>query len=393
MGRKGTGVEARENSIRLTFTLDGKTYKETIKVSGKPLAPTPANLKYAARLAAEIKDKIKHGTFNFAEYFPASRNATTGAGTTTGEQLSYWLGLQTGMAKSTLKGYRIAVDFWKSRIGDVNIRMLTKGKILEALATEPTWTGKTVNNKMSVLRQALELAVDDRMLTESPVSLIKPSKHQRALPDPFSLEEVELILQDLHKHYAPQIALYFEFKFFTGLRTSESLALRWGSVDWRLDHFVVSEVIVLGEHEDRTKTNTARTVSLNSRSRQALQAMKAHSLMSSKDGFIFLDPRTGERFTDDEPPREMYWRPALRRLGIRYRSPYETRHTYATIMLMSGVTPAFAAKQMGHTIQMFLTTYAKWIDGGQNAVEMGKLEGAIANSPLALPRKSENRSK
>ncbi len=150
---------------------------------------------------------------------------------------------------------------------------------------------------------------------------------------------------------------------------------------------------MLGEHEDRTKTSTARTVSLNSRSRQALQAMKAHSLMSSKDGFIFLDPRTGERFTDDEPPREMYWRPALRRLGIRYRSPYETRHTYATIMLMSGVTPAFAAKQMGHTIQMFLTTYAKWIDGGQNAVEMGKLEGAIANSPLALPQESENSSK
>lgn len=57
--------------------------------------------------------------------------------------------------------------------------------------------------------------------------------------------------------------------------------------------------------------------------------------------------------------------------------------TYATILLMSGVTPAFAAKHMGHTIQMFLTTYAKWIDGGQNAVEMGKLEASI--SPGASP--------
>ncbi|UXH76426.1 tyrosine-type recombinase/integrase [Roseateles amylovorans] len=177
------------------------------------------------------------------------------------------------------------------------------------------------------------------------------------------------------------------------MRFSLSLALRWRPVDGRLHHFILSEIIVLREHEVRTKTSTARAVSLNSRSRSALQAMKAHTLMKSLDGFVFLDPRTGARFTDDEPPREMYWRPTLRRLGIRYRSPYETRHTYATIMLMSGVTPAFAAKQMGHTIQMFLTTYAKWIDGGQNAVEMGKLEGAITNSSLALPQKSAKRAK
>ncbi|SNS59923.1 hypothetical protein SAMN06265795_10481 [Noviherbaspirillum humi] len=28
------------------------------------------------------------------------------------------------------------------------------------------------------------------------------------------------------------------------------------------------------------------------------------------------------------------------RLGIRYRRPYNTRHTYATVGLMSGANPA-----------------------------------------------------
>ena len=30
---------------------------------------------------------------------------------------------------------------------------------------------------------------------------------------------------------------------------------------------------------------------------------------------------------------------------------------------MAGVEPAFAAKQLGHTTEMFLNTYADWISG------------------------------
>jgi integrase len=60
-----------------------------------------------------------------------------------------------------------------------------------------------------------------------------------------------------------------------------------------------------------------------------------------------------------------------------------TRHTYATMMLMAGVTPAFCAKQLGHSVEMFLRTYAKWIDGGQNALEKGRLEAAL--TPDSFP--------
>jgi integrase len=63
---------------------------------------------------------------------------------------------------------------------------------------------------------------------------------------------------------------------------------------------------------------------------------------------------------------------------MRYRPPYNTRHTYATMMLMAGMTPAFCATQLVHSVEMFLRTYAKWIDGGQDALEMGRLEAALA---------------
>jgi integrase len=348
------------------------------------MAPTPANVRYAHRLAGEIRDKIRFGTFVYADYFPASKNATTASGVSLGDRLDTWYESLVGKETSTLKGYRVARDWWKAKLGKKPARAVVKSDVLTALASEPTWTGKTRNNKLSVLRQAVALAIEDGVMLRDPTASIEKFAHQDPEPDPFDRDEVEAILAGLAKHYGEQVARYFGVKFFTGLRTSESLALKWEAIDWRRKTLRVGSGVVLGEHKDRTKTNVARHVELNSRALAFLKEQKASTFLQP-GGWIFPDPRTGERWTDDEPPRELYWRPCLKRLGIRYRSPYETRHTYATMMLMAGMTPAFAAKQMGHSIEQFLRTYSKWIDGGQNAVEMGKLEALFS---LELPRGS-----
>lgn len=381
------GVERREKSIRLHFTFQGKAYKETLKTNGEPLPPTPANLKYAQRIADEIREKIRHGTFVFADYFPASANATTGQGLTVGEHLETWIKLHPTLADSTIKAYRIAVDFWKAEIGDKPLKALRHSDILAALATRPKWTGKTRNNKTSVLRLALDLAMRDELLRSNPMQGMEASPHQVEPPDPFTLDEVEKLLAHMRGKYGQQVADYFEFKFFTGLRTGESLAVNWRNVDFNRRQLMVSEAITLGEHKTSTKTNTARIVELNSRAFAVLERMKPHSFLMP-DGWVFRAPMTGERWADDSGPRKRYWMPALKATGIRYRGPYNTRHTYATIMLMAGVTPAYAANQMGHSVEMFLKVYAKWIDGGRNALEMSKVESLIV--PQRFPESSRH---
>lgn len=167
MGRNGDGVEVREKSIRLSFVYEGRVCRETLKTDGAPLAPTPANVKYARRLAIEIKDRIRCGAFNYADYFPASQNATSGRAVTVGEQLGLWLSTQTDKARSTLKGYGVAVEWWKGKVGSKPLKSLKHSDILLALASEPKWTGKTRNNKASVLRQALALALRDGAINSS----------------------------------------------------------------------------------------------------------------------------------------------------------------------------------------------------------------------------------
>ncbi|MDB5774030.1 MAG: hypothetical protein JWP38_163 [Herbaspirillum sp.] len=63
------------------------------------------------------------------------------------------------------------------------------------------------------------------------------------------------------------------------------------------------------------------------------------------------------------------------------------RHTYATIGLMSGVNPAFLAKQLCHSLEVFFKVYAKWINGEDDAREMLKIEASISKIvPELSPR-------
>jgi integrase len=56
------------------------------------------------------------------------------------------------------------------------------------------------------------------------------------------------------------------------------------------------------------------------------------------------------------------WRAAHKRARVPYRIPYVCRHTRAAQLLSSGIEPGDAAKQLGHSLEMFLRTYSEWID-------------------------------
>lgn len=138
-----------------------------------------------------------------------------------------------------------------------------------------------------------------------------------------------------------------------------------------------------GERKDKTKTATERLVRLNSRALEAIRRQKEHTYLAGAE--VFQDPRYGVAWDDERAFRRTFWTPLLKKLGILYRRPYNMRHSYATAMLMAGMTPAFCAKQLGHSVEMFLRTYAKWLDGAQNDLEMARLEASM-NSPPILPR-------
>lgn len=381
MGRaKLSGVEVRESSIRVVFSYQGKQRKEPVKVDGRVLAPTTANINYAARLVNEVRKGIDNGNFNYQEFFPDSTQAAKQTHIRrTGDELFFdlidrWCDLLE-LKPSTKILYRRQKDnFWKVHMLNIPIKNIVHSDIKEALQ-KGTWkSNKSRNNQLSIIRGVFDLAVLDKQLKENPCFGLEYAEVQDPIPDPFSLTEVRRILASVAEHYNIQIVNYLQFQFFSGLRTSEAIALDWSNVDLDKREILIEAVNVYDQQQNSTKTSKYRVVKLSTEAVAALSSQMRYTKNSSK---VFHDPYYNEPWLYHRITRAAFWTTTLKRLGIRHRRTYNTRHTYATIGLMAGVNPAFMARQLGHNVEMFFNVYSKWLDGQYNDRELAKIEAAL----------------
>ncbi|HWX01391.1 site-specific integrase [Collimonas sp.] len=373
MGR-ARGVELRDKSIRVVFIWQGKQRREKLD-----LRPTPANIKYAERLVAEIKSKISVGTFDYAATFPNSPHAAESATDTPtfADACELYLETKGRLADATQSQYRNALEFWKGKFGaDTRINLITHGKIAAAVGGHPWPSAKLCNNYLIPLRGTFILAGRDMRDVVNPIEGIENSKHQKTPPDPLTIVEMERILADMTERFDLQVAHYFIFAFLTGMRPEEIIAIRWDDIDWNNRTICVSRAKTFKGGLKDLKTSEVRDVDLVDRAMNMLQAQKRFTYMKRAE--IFENPVTGRPWHDERSQRDHYWKPCLKKLGIRARRAYQTRHTYATTALMAGVNPAYIARQLGHAnAKMLFTVYAKWIDAADRGREKAKMEAVL----------------
>lgn len=151
-----------------------------------------------------------------------------------------------------------------------------------------------------------------------------------------------------------------QFMFASGLRPGELIALKWPKIDWIGKTAFIDEAMVVNV-EGTTKTIAGtRVLDLSPQAVGALIAQKPVSYEAQEH--IWLNPLTGLAWTGDAQVRKTLWMPLLQRSGVRYRNPYQTRHTFASAMLTDGVNPFYVADQLGHVdAQLVFTTYGKFI--------------------------------
>jgi len=212
---------------------------------------------------------------------------------------------------------------------------------------------------------------------------IRNLKVVKKLPDPLTAPERDAVLAQMEKHYDPRIVAYFRFAFYTGLRPEELIALRWEDVDEASGIVRVQRVRTFrGAERDGSKTHAERDVELVPEALTALKAMKPYTAMKRDDEGepvdIFENPVTGRHWHDERSQRDHYWKPTLKRLKIRARRCYATRHTFATVALMGGVNPAYIAAQLGHASpKTTFDKYARWINGADAGSARAQLTEAL----------------
>ncbi len=133
----------------------------------------------------------------------------------------------------------------------------------------------------------------------------------------------------------------------------------------------VTKARVLRRAKDRTKTGVDRTVELCPRAVAVLERqlrLRGRFVAEGKvrhNALFFLED--GSPISDPEVTRKR-WTATLARLPhIRRRGPYHARHSSVTWWLMIGANLLRTADQHGHSVQVMLNMYAKWLKGATPA--------------------------
>jgi len=378
MGRKSVTscVRAKgKKRIQFDFEFEGKRHRPTLK-----RAPSEGNLRRALQLLEDIKCRIAKGTFSFADEFPDFRGIeridASARMLTCDEVFDEFLKhCESRMAKNdmafvTVDGYRkILKQVWRPKIGKEHFEKIRYSKLVK-IADGYRWSKKTYNNAVSALRCAFDYGYRDFPEKHNPASALKCfriTKKDRPVIDPFTIQEAEALIEAIHRDWGEAQGNYDEFRFFTGLRPSEEIALLVTDCDVGQSKIKVTKARVVARDKDRTKTSEDRLVELCPR---ALHVLKRHLALRARLKLAGRIDHDDLFFKEDGVPIRnlqypwVRWRRTLTvTLKGRYREPYNARHSCVSWNLMIGKNPLWVAKQHGHSVQTMLETYAAWLDG------------------------------
>jgi integrase len=376
------GVRARSpGSIEIDFYYLGQRCREVIKIP-----PSKANLLHARRKRETILYEIGIGTFDYSAHFPKSRRAATlgkASNKTVSQALDEFLHIsQRTCAPSTSRDYQSAVTHHlKPAFGDYLLRNLTATHIkvwMSSLVISP----KRIKNVLVPLKGALRNAFQDGIIVRDVSAQIPSISHRTREPNPFTPQEINSILE----HSETQTRNLFQFAFFSGLRTSELIALEWNDVDFQRGVVRVSRASVRKIVKETKTASGEREVKLLSPALAALKAQKPYTFEANSR--IFHNPKTDSPWITDGQIRKSAWTPILKAANVPYRNPYQTRHTYASMLLSAGEDPMWVSHQMGHADWgMIRKTYGRWIPdmnpiAGRKVEDLWSQHGQKSNNYL-----------
>jgi integrase len=207
----------------------------------------------------------------------------------------------------------------------------------------------------------------------------KPTLEEEHEVEPFTPAELNRLLEKAQQ-FRPR---YYEFLLLlarTGLRFGEARALQWSDLDLDNGRLHVKRNWPASGKLALPKTKKSkRTVDLSPQTVQALRSLRARGNEEALkkrhklEGWVFLSsigkPIQYSAF------RRRTWDALLKKAKLRGRGIHTLRHTFATHLLMAGVSPVYVARQLGHSrVTTTMNVYAHWIEEQGQVREVNRLD-------------------
>jgi integrase len=367
----GLGIRITSNHI-LSFILDyvKDTRRRRYTIGRYPTLTTTA----AREIATELKGKIIKG------YDPLQEKEGIRDTPTIKEFAADFLKAKAKVLRpSTLESYR--VFFLEKHIipkfGNLKINSISK-KEIEMFHSSFAQTPRMGNRVLEMMRSMFNIAVSWGILEKNPGADIKKFleyKRERYLSD----DEITRLIRVLDEEPIQINSHIIKLILLTGSRKGEVLSARWQDFDFKNEVWM--------KPAELTKQKRSSHIPLSKEVMEILHKMKKNITSEKKDGnrkedyiisndyFLFYNLKTKSHLKDIK----RFWITVCKKAQITNATIHDLRHTYASVLVNSGIGLEVIGKLIGHSNVRTTQRYAHLVNSTlKQATEVfGSKIGAI----------------
>jgi integrase len=335
-------------------------YQNKRHVLSTGLKNSKQNYRLVSLKRQAIEYDIKINNLDIGRYFPQFKIAETRSIPTLADYFEYYK-KEKSIRDGSLSNLNWAwEDYIKPHFGQWKLSdivrheiLVFRNKISEKLA------GSSTNLVMTHLAGILTRAHQEGKIALYPMHKIGKLDSNTEQIDPFSFDELKNLLDFLYSGNYPEADMIFIWSRI-GCRHGEILTLKWSDLDYFKAQLNISRTMTNNGAEGPPKTKKSRrTLPMRP---AVIEAYKRQEMRSRMVGdYIFPDPVTKERYKAPV----IFWRRfknILKLAGIKYRSPNQLRHTFATLHIAAGENITWVSKMLGHeSVSTTLQRYNKYI--------------------------------
>lgn len=343
--RKPMTLTNREGKLWITFYHQSKRYRKSLG-----LDDTKANRKLALNsIIPEIQYKLNSG-----EFFNTSNENKV---PTVGEFAKVSFSLHKGTRKSSTQyDYEIAFRLHiEPHFGTLLINAIKPSHIASWQSTLlEKLSPRRVRSIRATFNTIFEDALRDEIIDKNPIAKVKTPKLEKIESKSFSLQEIKTILEKAKG----DIKNFCALGFYTGMRSGEMIGLKWSDIDFEKREISIKRAIKMGVTSTPKTQNSIRTIDIIDALMPYLKTQ--YSLTGKQDSYVFLNDENSHYY-DVKRLRNTKWKKLLIECNIPYRTIYQMRHTFATVMIENGEDVLWVSSMLGHADpSMTLTMYAKY---------------------------------
>lgn len=259
-----------------------------------------------------------------------------------------WLQVHRAASENTRSSYHADLKqffefFDPEKKGLVDLATITETRItdfLDHLSNEKI-SVRSIQRKISTLKAFYRFLISKGYATQSPLEKIRTPRLELSLPEVFSVEEVESLIAapDTKSVLGMRDLAMLELMYSCGLRVTEMLDLKLGSIQWDDGSLVI-----------QGKRGKERWVPMGKFAMEALRKYVDESRTQLMRGryheFVFVNQR-GLRLT-----RQGFWK-ILKAYAVKLKfkkaiHPHILRHSFASHMLERGADLRSIQELLGH---------------------------------------------